>query len=187
LIAVVRTLAGGLLGPDEGQEDKGGQKAEPPPREDPDVPGDRERRNSDAAPPGTRPCPQQHPPWLGALRQPGHGCSMPNVSVPAACGHARLRGGSGRDGTRASGRVAAPGRRRRSKGPLARACVPGARGSLRFDCGAELEPAVERARWLAFGGDVPGDRGRVEFEVNAEVRQVSHWDQSRCVCRCSRR
>ncbi|MGO9908868.1 MAG: hypothetical protein ACLPY3_24620 [Solirubrobacteraceae bacterium] len=41
LIAVVRTSAGRLLGPNEGQEDKGGQKAEPPPREDPDVPGDR--------------------------------------------------------------------------------------------------------------------------------------------------
>jgi hypothetical protein len=43
-------------------------------------------------------------------------------------------------------------------------------GSPFFDCGAELEPAVERAAGLVVGGDVSSDRGRVEVELDQEVR-----------------
>jgi hypothetical protein len=115
-----------------------------PTRGAPSVPGDRERQKGDRAPPGTRPCPQQDPPWLRAPRKPGHDRSGPKASAA-----------------------------------VARTCGPRDRGSLLFDGGTELEPAVERPA-TAGVGNVSGYWGRVDVELDTEVSQVSHRRESRC-------
>ena len=186
LVTVVRVDARALLSPDKGEKDQHGEQAEPPPGEDPGAPGDRERRNGDRAQPGARPCPQQHPRWLGALRQPGHDRSMPTVSVLVARADVRVTGGSLCKRTRGSGNVARPGRSPRRCAAHARAHGLRGRSSPLFDRGAKLEPAVERVPDIAVASDVSGDRGRVEIEVNGEMRHVSHRSQSRCVgCLCA--
>jgi hypothetical protein len=89
LVVVVRFDVGGLLSPDEGEENENRDEPEPPPREDPGVPGGRYRHDGDGAPPGTCPRPQKHPPRLGALSQPGRDPRMPNAFIRMACECAR--------------------------------------------------------------------------------------------------
>ena len=56
--------------PEEGEEDKHGEETECSPADDSGVPSGRQDRVGDGAPPGTRPCAQQHPPSVAGLSQP---------------------------------------------------------------------------------------------------------------------
>lgn len=122
---------------------------------------------------------------MGALTQPA-GSAILRVAAHTDYRPAWVRSLTARDGVRRLGKVTLPARKQRSSSGVAR---DDARGSPFLNQGAEFEPALERAPVGVVGGDAPGDRGRVEVEVEVDdhMRPVSHWRQSRCPHRPSRR